>query len=293
MSGPDRAGRPPDVSGGGPGAAAAAAWAARVRGNREQVDRFRETEDEDFYGPISGMFIADPRRTDDPSLDRLLALARPTDRWLDIGAGAGRFALPLALRIRSVIALDPSEGMLASLREQMVEHGIDNIELVHGRWPLDARPAGGPIEADVALIAHLGYDVEDIAAFLDAMEQAADRLCVAVLSERVPAWLAEPFWPAIHGEERIALPALPEFLELLTTRGRAYELWTEPRLSRAFRTREDVVRWLRKQLWLAPGGAKDRMLDELLDDWLEPTVDGLRLTHQRDLAVGVVAWPPA
>ncbi len=270
----------------------ALAWAARVRANREQVDLVREVPDEDFYAPISGMFVSDPRRTDDPSLDRLLSLARSSDRWLDIGAGAGRFALPLALHVRTVVALDPSEGMLAALREQMVEHDIHNIELVHGRWPLEATPADRPIAADVALIAHLGYDVEEIGPFLDAMEAAAGRLCVAVLSERVPAWLAEPFWPAIHGMERIALPALPEFLELLVARGRSYELWTEPRLSRAFRTREDVVRWLRKQLWLETGGAKDRRLDTLLDDWLVPTDEGVRLTHQRDLSVGVVAWTP-
>lgn len=271
---------------------AAAAWAARVRANREQVERLREMEDQDFYGPISSMFIADPRRLDDPSLDRLLALARPSDRWLDIGAGAGRFALPLALHVRSVVALDPSEGMLAALREQMDEHGIHNIELVHGRWPLETEPDGGPLEVDVALIAHLGYDVEEIGAFLDAMESAAGRLCVAVLSERVPAWLAEPFWPAIHGEERVALPALPEFLELLAARGRSYELWTESRPSRAFHTRGDVTRWLRKQLWLEPGGKKDRRLDGLLDDWLVPVEDGVRLVHQRDLGVGVVAWVP-
>ena len=32
------------------------AWAARVRANREQVDRFREASPTDFYAPIAGMF---------------------------------------------------------------------------------------------------------------------------------------------------------------------------------------------------------------------------------------------
>lgn len=275
-----------------PGAEAAASWAARVRANSAQVERYREVEDEDFYGPISSLFIADPHRTDDPALERLLVIARPGETWLDIGAGAGRFALPLALRVRRVIAVDPSEGMLASLRDQIVEHGIANIELVHGRWPLDDPAAGDSLAADVALIAHLGYDVEAIGPFLEAMEAAARRRCVAVLSERVPAWLAEPFWPLVHGEDRIPLPALPEFLELLSARGRSYELWTEPRLSRAFRSRDDVVRWLRKQLWLEPGGAKDRRLQVLLDEWVVEVDGGFRLRHQRDLAVGVVAWSP-
>ena len=37
-------------------------------------------------------------------LDILLSLARPGETWLDIGAGAGRYALPLALHVREVIA---------------------------------------------------------------------------------------------------------------------------------------------------------------------------------------------
>jgi hypothetical protein len=63
------------------GAAAAAteleaAWDARVRGNREQVDRIREVPDGDFYAPVSQLFRADPARADDPVLGRLVALAR-------------------------------------------------------------------------------------------------------------------------------------------------------------------------------------------------------------------------
>src|SRR6266581_4946158 len=67
------------------------AWAARVRANREQVDLVREVPDRDFYAPVSSLFVADPRRTDEPALDALIAIAEPTDRWLDIGAGAGRY----------------------------------------------------------------------------------------------------------------------------------------------------------------------------------------------------------
>jgi ubiquinone/menaquinone biosynthesis C-methylase UbiE len=149
-------------------------WGERVRANREQVDRFREVPDgADFYGPVSSLFRADPARSDDPVLARLLALARPADRWLDIGAGAGRYALPLAQAVREVVALDPSPSMLGALREGMAEHGVSNIRVVEGRWPQAADEIGA---GDVALIAHVGYDVEAIGPFLDAMEAAAARL---------------------------------------------------------------------------------------------------------------------
>ena len=61
--------------------------------------------------------------------------------------------------------------------------------------------------ADVALISHVGYDVEDIGPFLDAMEGSARRLCVAVLLERPPPTPADRLWPLIHGVER-ASPAI-------------------------------------------------------------------------------------
>ena len=73
-------------------AALEAAWGERVRENRAQVEQVREVPDRDFYAPVSSLFVADPRRTGEEALDALLALAEPVDRWLDIGAGAGRYA---------------------------------------------------------------------------------------------------------------------------------------------------------------------------------------------------------
>ena len=83
-------------------------------------------------------------------------------------------------------------------------------------------PPDGPnrdFGADVGLIAHVGYDIEEIGPFLDALEAASRRLCVALLMERAPAAAADPFWPPVHGEERVALPALLDAVELLTARG--------------------------------------------------------------------------
>src|SRR5262249_55261982 len=134
---------------------ALSAWAARVRANREQVEQFRETSQADFYAPVAQMFRADPRRTDEPTLELVRSLIGPGDVVLDIGAGGGRLALPLALVAREVIALDPSPGMLEVLRSDMAEHRISNVRVMAGRWPETA------VEADVALISHLGYDVED------------------------------------------------------------------------------------------------------------------------------------
>ena len=272
---------------------AAADWEARVRAHHEQTARFRETpEGGDFYAPVSRLFIADPHRTDDEVLDHLLPLARPADRWLDIGAGAGRYALPLALRVREVVALDPSPGMLAALRAQAAEHGIVNVRAVEARWPVD--PAAGPAPtADVSLIANLGYDVEAIGAFLDAMEASADRLCVAILADRQPSWPAHAFWPPVHGEARAELPALDLFLELLRSRGRDPRDVRVPRPSRGFPTRDDLLRWLRSQLFLEPGSARDAVLVRELEARIATQPDGsLGLRGAVPTATGIVTWEP-
>jgi CTP:molybdopterin cytidylyltransferase MocA/SAM-dependent methyltransferase len=282
----------PDVD--TPADLALAAWAAQVRANREQVDRHREVPDgPDFYGPVSPLFVVDPRRTDDPVLDRLLALARPADTWLDIGAGAGRFALPLALRVREVVAVDPSTGMLDALREAMVVHGIANIEVIHGRWPLAPAelPTAGSPSGDVALIAQVGYDIERIGPFLDAMEAAADRLCVAVLMSHQPAAMAHAFWGPIHGEERIALPALHAFIDLLRVRGRAPDVSETEQPARGFDSLEDAERFIRRQLWIAEGGRHDRRFQDLLRERARLR-DGRWYLDDAPPTVGVVTWRP-
>ena len=272
-----------------------AAWAARVRENAAQVDRFREVPDgTDFYAPVTGLFRADPTRTDEPALDVLLKHIGPGEHWLDIGAGAGRYALPLARVLGSsggaVTAVDPSESMLAALREIAVEHGIDNVRAVEVRWP----PGDlAPFAADVALIAHVGYDIEAIGPFVAAMESVARRSCVAMLMERQPSSIADVCWPPVHGEARVSLPALPEFVELLQGLGRTPTVERVDRQPRRFDSRDELAGFLRRQLWIEPGGAADGRFQAALDELMEIDPDGrVGLIGQQPLPIGIVTWIP-
>jgi CTP:molybdopterin cytidylyltransferase MocA/SAM-dependent methyltransferase len=274
-----------------------AAWAARVRANREQVERIREIPDgTDFYAPVNSLFRADPTRTDDPVLDSLLAVVRSGERWLDVGAGAGRFALPIARALDpsggSVVALDPSTSMLESLREIAEDYAIENIRTVEARWPpVDPRDAAG-FDADVALIAHVGYDIEDIGPFLDALEAAAGRLCVAVLMQRVPASAADPFWPPVHGEARVGLPALPDLLEWLEARDRRPTVQRLAVDARHFASRDALDGFVRRQLWIDPAGPKEARFQSALDELTADDGDGWTITGRGPSDVGIVTWTP-
>ena len=229
-------------------------WAGQVAANREQAERVREEADGgDHYRPLASAFRADPRRSGDSALEALLSIATAEDTWVDVGAGAGRFALPLALHVNKVIAIEPSPAMRAELANLQIEHGITNIDLRDERWPSDD-PAISDM-ADVALISHVGYDIEQMGAFLDTMERAATRECVALQYDRSPGSMFWQVWPAIHGENQALLPGAIEFIELLRARGAAVEASDlERRGDRqrfVFETPDAAMDWARRRLWLS------------------------------------------
>jgi SAM-dependent methyltransferase len=277
-------------------AAIEADWAGRVRRNREQVAQLRETaEDEDHYAPVANLFRDDPRRSGDAILDALLGLARQDDTWLDVGAGGGRYAFPLALAVRQVIALDPSPAMVAALEDGVRVHRLANVRVVAGRWP-DGASALAPLPcADVALIANVGHDTEAIGPFVDALDAAARRLCVAAMQEQPPASMAAPFFLAVHGEAREPLPALPDFIDLLAARSSDPSVELLERPARVWRSRNEILAFLRRQTWVRPGSAGDERLQRELDARLRPargTAGGLSLGADAPARIGIVRWSP-
>lgn len=274
-----------------PAADLEAVWSERVRANRDQAERLRESTTMDFYAPVSSLFVADPRRTDEPVLDVLLALAGPDATWLDIGAGAGRYALPLGLRFKHVIAVEPSAGMRRALRTGLEEHGLENVRVVPGTWPGALDELGPLPAADNALIAHVGYDIEHIGPFLDAMEAAAGERCVAVMTDHSPGAVADQFWPLVHGEERVPLPALPDLVALLHARGRRTEVVRVGRSTRSFDSIEALTAFLRRQLFIAEGGEKDVHFRAVMPEMIVRREGAWTLAEGPAGSVGVVTWP--
>jgi len=267
---------------------AVAEWRRRVRADREQVERAGEVGTaSDFYAAVANVFRADPRRTDDPPLDLLRGLVVPGETWLDIGAGGGRLTLPLALLAKEVIAVEPSDGMVDVLEQGMEEHGIANVRILRERWPAELLP-----EADVALIANVGNDVEDIHPFVDAMEASAQRLCVIVNWYRSPRAVADSLWQEIYDEPRETLPALPDFLGLLLARGAIFEVRHSERPAISFGSADEAQAFLRRQLWLQEGSERDQLLGRLLAERLTER-DGRVAVSWEPVTIGIVTWKPA
>ncbi len=264
-----------------------AEWARRVRANNAQAERFREaSERPDFYASIATSFKADPRRTNEPALDVLRGMVVKGETWLDIGAGGGRYALPLSLAGANVIALDPSPGMLNVLKEASAEFDVPGVTTINSRWPTE-----NPPRADVSFISHVSYDIAEIGPFLDAMEAAASRACVAVLLAEAPSSAAAPLWPAVHGESRELLPALPEFLALLLARGKVFSVWLGEREPAGYPSLESIEGFALQQLFVEPGGPGATRMREALPK-LATERDGRFFLTDKQVTLGIVSWKP-
>lgn len=88
----------------------------------------------------------DPRRVK-LATDIFAALERAVPlraEWaaLDYGAGTGLLTLTLAARVRRVLAVDSSAGMLAVLAGKARDGGFANVETLHADFAKDPLPAG-------------------------------------------------------------------------------------------------------------------------------------------------------
>ncbi len=284
------AGQNPDVD--TPGDLAALEWGLRVRANRDQAERVREgPEPADFYGPVTSLFRADPRRTDDPVLAALLAHARPAETWLDVGAGAGRYALGVALHVGRVIALDPSPGMLAALRELAAEFGIPNVEPIEARWPSAAtRRTASRLRVDrPCWLRHRGDRA------VPRCAGAGERAAVPGRPERRVAGVAvrRPSGQPPGARNGPSCPACPSsWSSCARAAGRRKSTEVERR-PRDYASRADLLRWVRQQLFVEAGSERDRRLVDELEAVTIETGAGVRLASQVEGVVGIVSWEPS
>jgi len=268
-------------------ATALAAWRTLVEADAEQVQRVTERSlGGDYYRPIAHHFAPNPRPS--PELAILEALARPEDTWRDIGAGGGRFAIPLARLVRRVHAVEPSEAQREILRQAMAREPGD-IVIDERRWPVEDETSVEPV--DVSLSVHAVYDTRDLLAYLDAMERTTLRLCVVVLADHARGWYWRGIFEAVHGERQAVLPSLTEFVAVMAARGRRFDVQTVEAEPREPISLDAALEMGRRFLWLAEGSEKDEMLRRLVLEHFGRQ-DGLVDAPPTRRYLGIVSWEP-
>ena len=178
---------------------------ARILGN-PPADR--------WSGPRARGFRQDPRRSLDPNLAAIASYIQPDDVLVDVGGGAGRYGLPLALRCRELVNVEPSPGMAAEYEASAAEAGIHNAKLVRADWL-----AANGIVGDVTMVCHVTYFVRDIVPFVHKLVEASRRrVIIDVVSVPPPNQTARLF-ELVFGEPLALRPGYRELLPVLWEMG--------------------------------------------------------------------------
>ena len=267
------------------------AWKNKVRSHHAQSLGVQERNppDADFWRTRASAFRSETRdasRT--PRFGRVLDIAGPDTTVLDVGAGGGRLALPLALRCPHVTAVEPSPSMVEQLCEGADEAGISNLSVVQANWEdAEVEPA------DLVICSHVVYGVVEIDQFVRKLDaHARGEVAVFAFMESPPSRFAS-FWRAVYGEERLNMPALPELLQVLWQLDIYPNVEMLPADARsAFGSREDAVRQVASFLWVVPGSEEEERLLAAANELLEEDDDGFRIKGAKFRPNGLVTWKP-
>ena len=197
---------------------AAARYRARVDAVLAQRTRLRgkEPPGDLFAGlpPDHPLLTADPRRPLDPNLAAIAEYVAADDSIVDIGGGAGRISLALALRCRRVVNVEPSAAMGAGFRANAARAGIDNTSVVETNW-LAAEPPQGTL----ALANHVAYHTRDIVPFVEKLQEAGTRRVVITVNDPPPPSWYRLLFQALHSEPEAVEPGLVELANVLWEMG--------------------------------------------------------------------------
>ena len=194
---------------------AAASYAACIDAANAQDLRIqgKQPQDDPWASMAAEVFRHDPHRKLDANLEVVATYVQPGDVMIDVGGGAGRVALPLALRCKEAISVDPSPSMCVEFEGSAAEARISNARVIQADW-LELQP----MSADLIFSADVVYFVRDIGRFIKKIDASCRRAIITVWSVPPPNGGAKLFH-LVHGEELEPAPGHRQLLPVLWDMG--------------------------------------------------------------------------
>ena len=217
-----------------------------------------------------------------------LKILRPEPQWsvFDMACGGGTLAVPLARKVREVVAVDFSDKMLEIVREKCRQENITNVATINARWEDDWSAHG--IGAYDVVVASRSLVVDDLLTAILKLDAAArERVYVSTIvgdgpyDRRVFEALGRP------------LNMGPDYIynyNLLYQMGIHAEVaFIEERNNKTFEDRADALnsmRWMLDEM--TP--REEETLACYLDEHLVPSDAGWRMDYDRTIRWAVMWW---
>ena len=263
-------------------------WKIQVSSHHAQSIAAQENFDpsRDFWEGMTGGFIADPFRQNDLVLDRLLVEFSECQSVLDVGGGAGRFALALSVHGKDITVVDASQSMLSELKKSCSSFKISEIKSVLSEWEQASVKTH-----DGVLCSHVAYGVEDIETFINNIICHTNKHVVFLLFNQSPqAHLAES-WELVHKEKRINLPGADELMPVLNEMGISPKFSVIQSLSiPIYESKDAALSDLRSRLYVNKGSVGEQKLKSSFDTLFAVNEEGFYLKNAPVKDLCIVQW---
>ncbi|MDD1680701.1 MAG: methyltransferase domain-containing protein [Methanoregula sp.] len=193
----------------------------------------------------------------------------PESRVLDIGAGPGTLALPLAPQVREVTAVEPGAGMVAILSDHAARDGIGNITCVQKLWEdVDVvRDLKAPYDTVIASLSLTMYDIREALRKMDEVSSGSVHVfwfADMAFWERMDADL----WPLLHGRPYYPGPKADCLFGVLYQMGIYPDVTMLPMAKEyRFGSRDEMLLFFRKRF-----GAKTPEQERVVDTYILPRI---------------------
>ncbi len=205
---------------------------------------------------------------------------------IDIGCGPGTVSIPLARVARTVTAIDPASGMIASLQEKASAAGLSNIRTLNKRW--EDVLIGADLEHHDVVVASYSLAMDDIRSALEKMDAVSKTgVCLFWFAGK-HAWGRELLWSKLFGESYVAGPDHIYLLNVL------YQMSIHPNVEVTRRTHEQrfhsfedaVQQWRENFPKLTP--EQDEIIREYVENVLQQE-DGTYCSRT-EIVTAMVWW---
>ena len=210
-------------------------------------------------------------------------------RLLDIGAGPGTLAIPLAPLVKDITAVEPGAGMADILKEHAQRDGITNITCVHKHWEeIDlSRDLTGPYDIVIASLSLTMYDIREALLKMDAASSGSVHLFWFV---DMPFWerMFADLWEPLHKIPYYSGPKADCLFGVLYQMGIYPDVTMLP-LSKEYRfgSRDEMTAFFRKRF-----GAKTPEQERMVDEYVAPRIlkQGDEVVISGDSTVAHIWW---